>query len=397
MAENGGVIALIVLLAAISVGGFIYCRQRKLSLYKQMGEDCKNDKAYQDVNRGQKVSIIAGIIGIAVVLAMNPFGPASEEEQEKMFIEWASGVMNEPYFNENNWKRIKDIFLDDAKSRKNSKKTIKKLENVLAELDELDKKISKLKVPSRLSKERREVLSKVVDHFKKQVQVEKGFCNYCIDVCKAMDKKDTEKLKELDDEIDLKKVLASLNASTVEMMGAFYEVGNDFGVVPKKNENGIWSWVKWDQIKASQEQEKTSAASLEPSAKQTTPPATPKPQNVPASSDSTVSKYPATPEQILQAFHQNITNKDYRKAYLFLSKNFRDSAPYDGWEAGFRTTVSSIVSDVKVESQSGSQAVLTYTLKAVDNPGGTQYFRGTAVFVWTKSGWRIDDMTNKPM
>ena len=82
---------------------------------------------------------------------------------------------------------------------------------------------------------------------------------------------------------------------------------------------------------------------------------------------------------------------------LFLSKDFRDSAPYDDWEAGFRTTVSSTVSNVKVESQSGSQAVLTYTLKAVDNPGGTQYFQGTAIYVWTKAGWKIDDITNKPM
>ncbi len=135
----------------------------------------------------------------------------------------------------------------------------------------------------------------------------------------------------------------------------------------------------------------------ETNSKPATPPATSKPQPAPTNSDSTVSQYPATPEQILQAFHQNITNKDYRKAYLFLSKDFRDSAPYDDWEAGFRTTVSSTVSNVKVESQSGSQAVLTYTLKAVDNPGGTQYFQGTAIYVWTKAGWKIDDITNKPM
>ncbi len=126
--------------------------------------------------------------------------------------------------------------------------------------------------------------------------------------------------------------------------------------------------------------------------------ATPQSRPAPANSGSTVSMEPKSPEQILQLFHQNITSKDYRKAYHFLSKDFQASAPYDGWAAGFQTTVSSTVSDVKVESQTGGQTVLTYTLKAVDNPGGTNYFRGTAVLIWTDAhGWRIDDMTNKPM
>ena len=112
----------------------------------------------------------------------------------------------------------------------------------------------------------------------------------------------------------------------------------------------------------------------------------------------TYSMEPKTPEQKLQEFHQNITNKNYRKAYTCLSKDFQSAMPYDDWTAGFSTTVSSTVSDVQVESQSGGQTVLTYTLKAVDSPGGTQYFRGTAVFIWTDSqGWKIDDITNKPM
>ena len=126
--------------------------------------------------------------------------------------------------------------------------------------------------------------------------------------------------------------------------------------------------------------------------------ATSQSNSAPANSGSTVSMEPKSPEQILQLFHQNLTSKDYRKAYHFLSKNFQSSAPYDGWAAGFRTTVSSTVSDVKIESQTGGQTVLSYILTAVDNPGGTQYFRGTAVFIWTDAqGWKIDDITNKPM
>ena len=70
---------------------------------------------------------------------------------------------------------------------------------------------------------------------------------------------------------------------------------------------------------------------------------------------------------------------------------------YEGWASGFQTTVSSTVSDVKTETQTNDQAVLTYILKAVDNPGGTKYFRGTAVLVKTSGGWKIDEITNKAM
>lgn len=104
-----------------------------------------------------------------------------------------------------------------------------------------------------------------------------------------------------------------------------------------------------------------------------------------------------SPTQTLKAFHQNITDKAYRKAYDCLSRDFQNSMSYEGWASGFQTTVSSTVSDVKTESQTNDQAVLTYLLKAVDNPGGTKYFRGTAVLVKTSGGWKIDEITNKAM
>ncbi len=407
MAENGGVIALIVLLAAISIGGFIYCRQKKLSIFKQMGEDCKNDKVYKDVNRAQKVSIIGGILGIIAVLAITPFGPASEEEQEKIFIEWASGVMNEPYYDDKNWEKIIDTFTDDgsAQFRKNAKRKIEKLKGILSELDEFEKKLSKLKVPSRLSPGRREKLTKVVDGFKTRVKTQRDFCNLVIEYFNAYDKKDGAKLKELDKMFDEQgpKLKKTLDESTIAIVTNLTEVGFvSWDVLPIMNEEGTWFWEKSNQINASQDKKNTSAPTPKTPATNslpTTSPATSKPQTTtPANSGSTVSMEPKSPEQILQLFHQNITNKDYRKAYHFLSKDFQASASYDAWAAGFRTTISSTVSDVKVESQTGGQTVLTYTLKAVDNPGGTKYFRGTAVFIWTDAhGWRIDDMTNKPM
>lgn len=100
-----------------------------------------------------------------------------------------------------------------------------------------------------------------------------------------------------------------------------------------------------------------------------------------------------TPIQVLQSFHQNITGKKYRQAYKCLSKDFQNSMSYEGWASGFQTTVSSTASDVNIISQT----VLTYTLKAVDNPGGTQYFKGTAVLIKENDGWKIDEVTNKPM
>lgn len=103
------------------------------------------------------------------------------------------------------------------------------------------------------------------------------------------------------------------------------------------------------------------------------------------------------PTQTLKAFHQNITNKAYRKAYDCLSRDFQNSMSYEGWASGFQTTVSSTVSDVMTESLTNDKAVLTYILKAVDNPGGTKYFRGTAVLVKTSNGWKIDEITNKAM
>lgn len=99
--------------------------------------------------------------------------------------------------------------------------------------------------------------------------------------------------------------------------------------------------------------------------------------------------------QTLQHFHYNITQKDYRQAYSCLSDSLQGRMSYDGWVPGFKTTVSSTPSDIKVASESADRVVLTYNLKAVDNPGGTQNFSGTVVVIKTKNGWKINEITNK--
>lgn len=98
---------------------------------------------------------------------------------------------------------------------------------------------------------------------------------------------------------------------------------------------------------------------------------------------------------ILKRYHSNITDGNYRGAYACTSDAWQSRVGYEGWAKGFATTVSSEVSNITVESSSDNQVILNYTLKAVDNPGGTRYFNGRAVMIKTSSGWKIDDMKHK--
>lgn len=98
---------------------------------------------------------------------------------------------------------------------------------------------------------------------------------------------------------------------------------------------------------------------------------------------------------ILKRYHSNITDGNYRGAYACTSDAWQSRVGYEGWAKGFATTVSSEVSNITVESSSDNQVILDYTLKAVDNLGGTKYFNGRAVMIKTSSGWKIDDMKHK--
>lgn len=97
-----------------------------------------------------------------------------------------------------------------------------------------------------------------------------------------------------------------------------------------------------------------------------------------------------------QEFHMNITNKLYRQAYDCLSEAFQKKVPFDGWVKGFNTTVSSTPYNITISPESNNEnVVLTYELKAVDNPGGTTYYNGTATLINTPLGWKIDRIKNK--
>ena len=98
---------------------------------------------------------------------------------------------------------------------------------------------------------------------------------------------------------------------------------------------------------------------------------------------------------VLEQFHKNITEKNYRNAYACLSSDFQNRMTYDGWAPGFKTTVSSKATDIKIASETTDKIVLTYNLEAVDNPGGTQNFNGKVTLVKAGSDWKISEIVNK--
>lgn len=98
---------------------------------------------------------------------------------------------------------------------------------------------------------------------------------------------------------------------------------------------------------------------------------------------------------VFYSFHRNITNKSYRQAYNCLSNDMQNHMSYDGWVPGFKTTVSSTPYDIKITSGDADHVVLTYVLRAVDNPGGTQEFNGTVTLIKIGDEWRINEIVNK--
>ena len=99
--------------------------------------------------------------------------------------------------------------------------------------------------------------------------------------------------------------------------------------------------------------------------------------------------------QTLMLFHENITQKNYRQAYSCLTPELQSRLKFDGWAEGFKTTISSEVSNIEVLSSSSKQIVLSYDLKAVDEPDKISNFRGTTTLLKTLSGWKINEIINR--
>ena len=125
-----------------------------------------------------------------------------------------------------------------------------------------------------------------------------------------------------------------------------------------------------------------------------------------SSSAKTKAQTPAAPNpassgsqdavRTFETFHRNITNRNLRAAYNALGSEMQSQMTYEGWAPGFNTTVSSTPLNVEVQSATQDRVAVTYTLRAVDNPGGTRYFNGRAVLTRHGSVWKIDEIVNKP-
>lgn len=134
------------------------------------------------------------------------------------------------------------------------------------------------------------------------------------------------------------------------------------------------------------------AETLKPTSKETN-----KPPEIPDKNTGKTASQRAAVQTLLD-FHDNITKRNFGKAYDCLSWNFQSYMSYDGWVPGFATTVSSEVDDIKIVSENGNAIVLTYVLKAVDNINGRQetaYFNGIVTIINENGNWKIDEIKNK--
>lgn len=104
------------------------------------------------------------------------------------------------------------------------------------------------------------------------------------------------------------------------------------------------------------------------------------------------------PGKVFVYFHKNISGRHLQEAYNCFSPDYQNAmGAYNAWAQGYSTTVASIPQNVQVTANDGSNATVTFRLKAVDKDGNggqkTQYFRGTCHLINVDGLWKINDMT----
>lgn len=105
----------------------------------------------------------------------------------------------------------------------------------------------------------------------------------------------------------------------------------------------------------------------------------------------------SSPESAFRNYHKLITKRDYLAAYNCLTPSFQSAmGDWQSWGQGYATTVSSVPDNIRVQSNDGNRAVLSFRLKAVDQIGTTrktQYFTGTCTLLKINGQWLIDEIT----
>lgn len=97
------------------------------------------------------------------------------------------------------------------------------------------------------------------------------------------------------------------------------------------------------------------------------------------------------------SYHQAISNHNLQAAYNILSSRMQNQmGEYSSYSSGYRTTLSSNVTNLQVTSSDSNHVQLTYDLKARDRAGNrvkVQNFAGSANMVLVNGTWNIDSMS----
>jgi len=99
----------------------------------------------------------------------------------------------------------------------------------------------------------------------------------------------------------------------------------------------------------------------------------------------------------MQAYHKAISNRQYQDAYGMMTSDMQNAmGTFENYRNGYRSTLSSTVTDTKVLSADGNRVRIGYTLRARDRANGgrvlVQVFSGTAIMVNSNGRWYIDEM-----
>ena len=100
-----------------------------------------------------------------------------------------------------------------------------------------------------------------------------------------------------------------------------------------------------------------------------------------------------TPVHVVISFYLAIDDRDIPAAYGLLSPEAQATlGPYEGWAAGYATTVAAEVGAVYEQSRDGGAAIVTAQVRAYDNVDGriiASLWDVTWTAVQTSGGWRL--------
>jgi hypothetical protein len=105
-----------------------------------------------------------------------------------------------------------------------------------------------------------------------------------------------------------------------------------------------------------------------------------------------------TPEHVVISFYLALDDRDVPAAYGLLSPEAQAAQPYDGWAAGYATTIAAEVGSVHEQGErSEGGAVVTAQVHAYDNVDGrvvVSLWDVTWTAVQTSGGWRLASATS---